>query len=525
MGALVLGSLGLAGTPAQASGASDRARSDHGLSAHSADRSFGPSQERTAMKEARRSAKRVARQLKLGSGQRLVAKDVAQDVDGARHVHYDRTFHGLPVVGGDLVVHESKAGAPKRVSWAASRAIKVAKLTPRLKAAQVAGTGDRKVIYAAHHRPRLAWASKVTGTAKDGTPINDAVYTDARSGKRLGVDHLVKTDTGTGNSLYLGSVSLTTTAGGDGWNLVDGDRGGHATYDANNSESDAKGTLFTDADNTWGDGTTSDRQSAAVDAAYGAAKTWDYYLDTFGRNGIADDGQAAYSRVHYGNSYENAFWDDSCFCMTYGDGGSTFKPLVALDVAGHEMTHGVTANSAGLDYSGDAGGLNESTSDVFGTMVEFSANDANDPGDYLIGETIAKDGTWLRRMDDPSADGGSVNCYDSSTGDLDPHYSSGVGNHLFYLLAEGTGAKTIGGKAHDGETCDGTSLTGIGRDAAAAIWYRALTTYWTSTTTYPEAADGQVQAAKDLYGAGSTECEATVSAWSGVDVTPSTSCS
>ena len=128
------------------------------------------------------------------------------------------------------------------------------------------------------------------------------------------------------------------------------------------------------------------------------------------------------------------------------------------------MSHGVTAATAGLNYSGDAGGLNESTSDVFGTMVEFEANNANDPGDYYIGEKIAKDGTYLRRMDNPSLDGGSKNCWTSTVGNLDPHYSSGVGNHLFYLLAEGTGSKTIGGRAHSATTCNGTTLTGIGRD-------------------------------------------------------------
>ncbi|MGZ4438421.1 MAG: M4 family metallopeptidase [Nocardioidaceae bacterium] len=189
------------------------------------------------------------------------------------------------------------------------------------------------------------------------------------------------------------------------------------------------------------------------------------------------------------------------------------------------MTHGVTSNTAGLNYSGESGGLNESTSDVFGTMVEFAANSASDPGDYYIGEKIAKDGTYLRRMDKPSLDGGSADCWSSSVGSLDVHYSSGVGNHLFYLLSEGTGTKTIGGLTHSSTACNGTTLTGIGRDVAAKIWYRALTTYWTSTTNYASAANGMVKAAKDLYGAGSTQCTATVAAWKGVSVTPSETCS
>ena len=370
----------------------------------------------------------------------------------------------------------------------------------------------------------LAWEATTTGTAQDGTPVRDLVYTDAHTGQRLGVLPQVVNANGTGSSLYSGSVTVVTNLSGSTYELNDTTRGGHKTYDANNSTSTSTGTLFTDADNVWGNGTTSSRQSAAVDAHYGAATTWDFYKDAYGRTGIRNDGVAAYSRVHYGSNYENAFWDDSCFCMTYGDGGTTFSPLVALDVAGHEMTHGVTSATAGLNYSGDAGGLNESTSDVFGTMVEFKAANSSDPGDYYIGEKIAKDGTYLRRMDNPASDGSSVNCWTSSTGSLDPHYSSGVGNHLFYLLAEGTGTKTIGGRTHSATSCNGTTLTGIGRDAAAKIWYRALTTYWTSTTTYPQAANGQVKAAKDLYGASSTQCTATVAAWKGVSVTPTETC-
>jgi Zn-dependent metalloprotease len=526
--ALALGSLGMAGTTAQASSLPSAQKVSGAAvtqSSHRADPSFGPAAQKKADAAATKDRASVKKALRLGSKQGLVVKDVARDADGREHVHYDRTYAGLRVIGGDVVVHETRAGKPDTVDWAAPRAVAVKTLEPSVPSARTRGTGDTRVIYAVHHAPVLAWESRVSGTSPDGTPIKDLVYTDARTGTQLGVDHQVRTDTGTGNSLYSGTVPLTTTASGSSWSLTDSARGNHATYDANNSTSTAKGTLFTDTDDTWGTGTTSSRQSAAVDAAFGAAETWDFYKTAFGRTGIADDGVGAYSRVHYGSSYENAFWDDSCFCMTYGDGGASFKPLVALDVAGHEMSHGVTAQTAGLDYTGDAGGLNESTSDVMGTMVEFYSNSASDPGDYYIGETIAKDGTYLRRMDNPSADGGSVNCWSSSVKNLDPHYSSGVGNHLFYLLAEGTGSKTIGGRPHSATACNGASLTGIGRDAAAAIWYRALTTYWTSTTTYPQAANGEVKAAKDLYGAGSSECTATVAAWKAVSATPTTTCS
>ena len=244
-----------------------------------------------------------------------------------------------------------------------------------------------------------------------------------------------------------------------------------------------------------------------MDAQYGTNVTWDYYNQVHGRNGIFGNGSGSYNRTHYGSNYVNAFWDGTK--MTYGDGdGVNYGPLVSLDVAGHEMSHGVTENTAALTYSGESGGLNEATSDIFGTMVEFFANNANDPADYLIGEEFdLANHAGFRRMDNPIADGSSPNCYSSNTENLDVHYSSGVGNHFFYLLAEGSGAKTINGIAHNSPTCNGSTVTGIGRDAAQRIWFRALTVYMTSGTTYSQARTATLNAARDLYGAGSTQLQ------------------
>src|SRR3546814_4019395 len=128
--------------------------------------------------------------------------------------------------------------------------------------------------------------------------------------------------------------------------------------------------------------------------------------------------------------------------MTFGDGdGRSVYPLVAIDVAGHEMTHGVTSRSADLIYSGESGGLNEAISDIFGTMVEYYSNNASDRPDYLIGEEIfmnnAAGTKAIRYMFKPSLDGSSPDCYSSSLGNLDVHYSSGVANHAYYLMARG----------------------------------------------------------------------------------------
>jgi Zn-dependent metalloprotease len=206
--------------------------------------------------------------------------------------------------------------------------------------------------------------------------------------------------------------------------------------------------------------------------------------------------------------------------MTYGDGDSNTHPLTSLDVAGHEMSHGVTANTAGLDYSGESGGLNEATSDIFGTGVEFYAGNSSDVGDYLIGEKIDinGDGSPLRYMDKPSKDGGSADSWSSSVGGLDVHNSSGVANHFFYLLSEGSGSKTINGVSYNSPTSNGSTVTGIGRDKALQIWYKALTEQFTSTTNYKAARTGTLAAASDLYGASSTEYKTVAAAWSAVNV-------
>ncbi|MEU2732803.1 M4 family metallopeptidase [Streptomyces griseoviridis] len=490
------------------------------------------------VEERQADATETAQEIGLGAKEKLVVKDVLKDTDGSVHTRYERTYAGLPVLGGDLIVHQSATGATRGVTKAVKATIKVASVKPQIAAAKAekqaltvakdagsaataADAAPRKVIWAGDGTPVLAYETVVGGLQDDGTPNQLHVITDAASGKKLYEYQGI--ETGTGKSLYSGTVTLNTTLSGSTYQLYDTTRGGHKTYNLARGTS-GTGSLFTDADDTWGTGAASSSstdQTAAVDAAYGAQATWDFYKSTFGRNGIKNNGVAAYSRVHYGNAYVNAFWDDSCFCMTYGDGSSNTHPLTSLDVAGHEMSHGVTSNTAGLNYSGESGGLNEATSDIFGTGVEFYANNASDVGDYLIGEkiNINGNGTPLRYMDQPSKDGASANYWSSTTKNLDVHYSSGVANHFFYLLSEGSGAKTINGVSYNSPTYSGSTVTGIGRAKALQIWYKALTTYFTSTTNYKSARTGTLSAAAALYGSGSTEYNAVASAWTAVNVT------
>ncbi len=303
--------------------------------------------------------------------------------------------------------------------------------------------------------------------------------------------------------MYSGTVSIDTLPSGSGYQLKDG-RGNYTTDLL--GKTSGSGTLFTDSDDIWGNGSVSNRQTAGVDAQYGAEMTYDYYSTFLGRAGIWNNGQGARSRVHYGNGYVNAFWDGTQ--MTYGDGYGNTHPLTSIDVAAHEMSHGVTENTANLNYSGEAGGLNEATSDIFGTAVEWYANSPDDTPDYFIGEKIDinGDGTPLRYMDKPSKDGSSLDCWSTTLKNKNPHYSSGPLNHWYYLASEGSGAKTINGIGYDSPTCNGSTVTGIGHQKVERIWYRTLATKLTSSSTYAAARDGAIASAKELYGTDSTEC-------------------
>ncbi|MFD5390948.1 M4 family metallopeptidase [Streptomyces sp. NPDC127074] len=471
-----------------------------------------------------------ARALGLGAKEKLVVRDVIKAADGTVHTRYERTYGGLPVLGGDLVVHEGK-GTARSATKATGARISVPSLDAAKSAASAEKTAltasgeedttgrraasPRKVIWAADGKPALAWETVVTGTQPDGTPSELHVVTDAVTGKRLHTSEAIETGTGTGN--YNGTVPLNTSKSGRSYTLTDSARGGHKTNDAGNSASETDpGELFTDKDDKWGGG----RQTAAVDAAYGHGKTWDFYKSVLKRNGIRNDGKAAFSRVHVGNNYANAYWNDDCFCMSYGDGEDGNHPITELDVAAHELSHGVTSATAGLEYRGESGGLNEATSDIFGTAVEFFAKNPKDRADYLIGELVdlRGDGKPLRYMDQPSKDGQSQDYWDQRTGGLNPHLSSGVGNHFFYLLGEGSGAKTINGVRYNSPTKDGSKVTGIGRDKAIRIWYKALTEQFTSTTDYAAARQGTVKAASELFGNGSKEVKAVEAAWTAVNV-------
>ncbi|MDV7223018.1 M4 family metallopeptidase [Streptomyces prunicolor] len=523
-------------------------------------------------------------------GDELRAQDVLIDPEGARHVRFIRTHQGMPVLGGDLVVHLSHGLAYTGVTRAAEQSVRPATTRPELTAGQAetkaatvaqgdAGTAELVVdardggAALAYRIPvsdsttaeaagtRTVVIDAVTGKVRSNTPDSDeflspklldtlrergetldpatgvVVQPNSRTGVAAATRavHYPVTASGTGTSLFVGKVPLTTTrTARTSYLLKDPTRWGTETRDAKGKELEnfAQGKKFTTTNDKWGNGTVSHRDSAAVDAQYGITKTLDFYKKTFGRKGIANNGKAARGMVHFGNKVANAFWDSTCGCMLYGDGdGDMFKkPLVVLDVTGHELTHGVVDATAKLEPTrvdadgnqyGEAGSLNESLADIFGSNVEFSANNAKNPPNYLIGEKLGLAQKFLRRLDHPSLDKleGTIDYWSPQTYDAEVHSGSGVSSHAYYLLAEGSGRKTIGGFAYDSPTYDGSTVTGIGRTKATAIFYRALTRYMVSTTDFHDARLATLKAAADLYGANSAAYKTVDKAWAAVNVT------
>ena len=513
----------------------------------------------------------------------FVAGRALTDSFGQTHTRFAQMYLGVKVYGGEMIAHVDARGRMLAPTDAAMRNIRV-NVQPSLQVGEAIATANRELApkgpYATAPKAELVIFPITTqvkvGKGEGALSYRDEVvryalayhvHTELENGvgETAHTDFMIDAHTGgilekwstletaaasgTGNSQYSGTVSINTNSISGGYELHDTVRGmNYTTYNLNHATS-GTGTVYTDADDTWGDGanyvegsstTAANGQTAAVDAHYGVGLTYDYYKNIHNRNGIDGNGTATYSRVHYSNSYDNAFWSDTCFCMTYGDGNS-FQTLTSIDVAGHEMSHGVCARTAKLGYSGDAGGLNEGNSDINGTMVEFMAHGGGTTtipnytaitgtistkggtvpaANYLIGEQLetASFTHPLRYMYKPSLDGASLDSWSKSTSRKDPHYTSGVANHFFFLLSHGSQVDAFSGNIQSPMANGVTSVTGVGNDHAARIWFRALSTYFTATETYAKARTATLQAAADLYGTGSTEYASVGNAWKAVNV-------
>jgi len=412
------------------------------------------------------SAARVTFQVSRGSLP-LVAERQYGDELGMVHLQMAQVYRGIPVFGAELGVHYTADGKIGTVNGNYVPGISIP-VEPAITADDAAEAAQSEIGFDAGpstfeptqlavfapggSEPRLTW--KVT-LAADDPPTRMVYFVDAADGSIV--------------SRYDALENARN----------------RRTYTAN-SGSSTPGTLLISEG-----GSSSD--SVAQTAHSNSGATYDYYYNTFRRDSFNNSGATITTTVHYGSSYNNAFWNGQQ--MVYGDGdGNVFSPLGnSLDVVAHELTHAVTQYTADLVYSYESGALNESYSDVFGAMV--------DRNDWLLGEDVYTPhtpGDALRSLSSPTTYGqpDHMNNYVNTSSDNGGvHTNSGIPNKAAYNIA-----------------------TIIGKEKMEQIWYRTLTVYFKSGSQFTDARDASVQAAADLYGSGSAEVTAVQNGFAAVGI-------
>ncbi len=476
-----------------------------------------------------------------------------KDMLGMEHYRYQQTYNGIPVEHATYIVHVTGGKiSSQNGSWVKDFPAQL-KTTPALskttalnKAMAFIGAKQYKwqvpaeeafikqeqndrnatfypkgelVVYSGENEIvpnelRLAYKFDIYAHYPASRQI---VFVDAENGKILGKRELIHTTNATGTAVtaYSGTQTITTDNTGTTYRLRETGRGnGIQTLNMKTAGTNyASAVDFTDADNNWNNVNTN-KDQYATDAHWGAEKTYDYYLSKYNRNSIDNAGFALKNYVHVNlvaQGYPdnvNAFWDGSR--MSYGDGNSSYSPLTALDIAGHEITHGLTEHTSNLNYSNESGAMNEGFSDIFGTAIEFYARPTR--ANWTIGEDI---GASFRSMSNPNQFS-QPDTYQGTywyTGSADNggvHTNSGVLNFWFYLLSQGGSGTNDKGTAY--------SVTGLGIDKAAAIAFRTNTVYLVSTSNFAAARTYAIKSAEDLYGVGSNEANQTSCAWAAVGV-------
>jgi Zn-dependent metalloprotease len=368
-------------------------------------------------------------------------------------------------------------------------------------------------------------------------PLYHDTVVSAIDGHIIDQWNMLQSVVGVGKSQYNGEVPLNTTLTSGQYQMLDGSRGTGGAFGAmaitNANHGSSAGKLYVNATNSWGDGkqyvsggstTDANGQTAAVNAMWGLMNTYDTLKNVLGWQSLDGHNTATYIAAHVNTAYDNAYYSDTCRCMFIGDGSSFFS-LGSIDVIGHEMGHGITAATSDLTYSGESGGLNESSSDINGEAVEAYARGGGKGdvipatgNDWVLGKEISKTGTPLRWMFKPSKDGSSPDAWSTSLKRLDVHYSSGPNNRMFYFLAQGSNGEAKSDYYSKYLVKTPAAMTGIGIDKAYRIWFRANTTKFTSSTNYADARNKMVEAAQDLYGKTSKEATAVMRAYAAINV-------
>ena len=332
-------------------------------------------------------------------------------------------------------------------------------------------------LHKAGTQSRLTWKFDIYAES----PLSrEDVYADAQTGEIIFTNPtLLHTDVpGSAATAYSGNQNIIMDDDSGSYRLQEAGRGGGIfTLNMMQSDNYSAAADFVSTNTVW-DTTNVEMDEVAGDAHWGCEMVYDYFLSKHGRDSYDNLGSPIYAYIHYNTNYSNAFWNGSV--MTFGDGnGASTLPLVSVDVVAHELTHGVTGNSAGLIYQNEMGALNESFSDIFGNATEFFAKE----GDWAVGEDFTFNG--FRDMASPKSKGDPNTYFGENwvTGTSDNggvHTNSGVQNYWFYLLTEG------GSSSND--NLESYTVTGIGMEKAAQIAYRNLSVYLTPVSEYKEGA-------------------------------------
>jgi Zn-dependent metalloprotease len=429
-----------------------------------------------------------------------------------QYVPYERTYAGLPVVGGDFVVVTNNAGQVLFNSVSQDTAIGNLATTPKVSSAVAANVAKAQLktvtsvestslkVYAVGKVARLAYDTIVVGYGADGYS-RLSVYVDAQNGKVLGTqEHVTE---GTGTSGYSGTVTLATTQSGSTFSLRDPVTTNLSCQDAANN------TTFSGPDDLWGNGNATSRETGCVDALFTAQTEVKMLSQWLGRNAM--DGAGGAWPIRVGLADLNAFYDGTQVQVGHNQANQW---IGSLDVVGHEMGHGVDDHTPG-GISGS--GTQEFVADTFGAATEWFANEsaANDPPDFQVGEEINLVGSGpIRIMYNPSQVG-DPNCYSSSIPSAEVHAAAGPGDHWFYLLAEGTNP-TNGQPTST--TCNGSSgLVGVGIQQAMQVMYNAMLMKTTSSS-YLKYRTWTLTAAKNLTPASCSLFNTVKAAWDAVSV-------
>jgi zinc metalloprotease ZmpA len=426
---------------------------------------------------------------------------------GLQYVPYERTYRGLPVVGGDFVVATDSSGRVLATSVAQRRAVRltdttatVARSVARATSARLvrrADLGSSRLVVLQRHSSRLAWETWVTGR-RHGEPSRLTAYVDARTGKVLTTKEHVLDGTGAGG--WEGSVTLPTTQSGSTYSMTNSNA---STLTCQNA---AGNTTFTGPDDAWGDGNPATRETGCVDAFYATEMERQMLQAWDGRNGMNGSGGWVPTRV--GLADLNAYYDGTQVQI----GHNTANQWIgSIDVVAHEYGHGVDDKTPG-GISGK--GTQEFVADTFGAATEWYADNPADTPDYTVGEEVDLVGSGpIRYMYNPSL-AGDANCYSTRVAAGEVHAAAGPGNHWFYLLAEGS-------KPTDGQpaspTCNGATVTGVGIQKAEQIMYHAMLLK-TSRSSYLTYRTWTLTAAKNLFPGSCTEFNAVKAAWDAVSV-------